>query len=200
MQSEFLGNLCHDFYMNDDLADRFREYLAERDDNFDAFAQRHRDRFSRFFLEKVLAGEHPHGHPALVRLRRIVAFEYDLQQAKLELGLSGRAVAQAASISASRLSRFERFVADLTLAEKRRIERFLAKRTIERDKKKEIEEDKAIGCALRLARIDAGLTQAALAVEIGMERKSVIRWEQGSPMPDNLRSFLETRLGLTLRP
>lgn len=182
------------------MADRFREYLAKRDEEFDAFARRHRDPFSRSFLEKVLAGEHRHGHPALVRFRRLVAFEYDLQRAKLELGLSGRAVAQAAGISASRLSRFERFMADLTLAEKRRIERFLAERAMERDKRQKIEGDQAVGRALRLARIDAGLTQAALAFVIGMERKSIIRWERGSPMPDHVDSILKTQLRFTLRP
>jgi transcriptional regulator with XRE-family HTH domain len=196
----FIEKLCQAFHMNDDLADCFRDYLAERDLDFDAFARRHRNSFSRSFLDNVLAGKHRHDHPALVRLRRLVAFEYDLQRAKLELGVSGRAIAQAAGISVSRLSRFERFLADLTLAEKRRIERFLAERTIERDNKQTIEGNKAVGRALRLARAGAGLTQAALAVEIGMERKSIIRWEQGSPMPDNVGSILEARLGLKLRP
>lgn len=186
--------------MEDDLADRFREYLAERDDDFDVFARRHRCSYSRSFLHKVLAGEYRCGHPALVRFRRIVASEYDLKRAKLELGLSGREVARAVAISASRLSRFERFMGDLTVAEKRRIERFLTKRIGEREKERKIETDKAAGRALRVARIDAGLTQAALAVRIGKERKSIIRWEQGSPMPAIVRNILERRLGVKLRP
>ena len=129
-----------------------------------------------------------------------MAFEYDLRQTKLELGLSGRVVARAADISPSRLSRFERFKADLNTTEKRRIERFLANRTMERGKRQKIESDKAVGRALHVARTNAGLTQAALAIMIGMERKSIIRWEQGSPMPDIVSNKIETRLQCRLRP
>jgi transcriptional regulator with XRE-family HTH domain len=192
--------LCQTSRMKDDLSDRFREHLIKRGEDFDAFAWRHRNAFRRSFLEQILAGEHRRGHPALVPFRRLVAFEYDLRQTKLELGLSGRVVARAAGISPSRLSRFERFKADLNTTEKRRIERFLANRTMERGKRQKIESDKAVGRALHVSRTTSGLTQAALAIMVGMERKSIIRWEQGSPMPDIVSNKIETRLQCRLRP
>lgn len=45
-------------------------------------------------------------------------------------------------------------------------------------------DQKKIGALLRQLRLDAGLTQEALAVELGVSNRSVSRWERGVTMPD----------------
>ena len=45
-------------------------------------------------------------------------------------------------------------------------------------------DQKKIGVLLRELRLEAGLTQEALAVELGVSNRSVSRWERGATMPD----------------
>jgi len=180
--------------MKNDLPAEMRTYFEERGDDLDAFAKRHRRRFGREFLVQALAGGVRDDHPALKDLRRIVAFGPDLRRDRIELSLSASKVALATRVSPGRLSRAERLKGELRESEKKCIDRFVLRCRRERDRLLKIDNDKAVGRALRGARIKAGLTQAQLATDIRMKRKSIMRWESGAPIPDTALELLVSRL------
>jgi len=186
--------------MTNDLSTAMRFYFEGRSDDFDDFAKRHRRRFGRQFLADARDGNALRNEKAVDALRRIVAFGPDLRRKRTELNLSASKVAHETGISPSRLSRVERLKGELSGNEKKAIDRVIARHQKERDRRLKIEVSKARGRVIRIARNEAGMTQAQLAALIKVERKSIIRWEQGSPMTDITLHQLERRLKLSGHP
>lgn len=55
---------------------------------------------------------------------------------------------------------------------------------------------KAVGDAIRAARLERGLSQVALAAAVGASRETVVNWERGQKRPERFYDQLNATLGV----
>lgn len=172
-----------------DLWQAVERYLAARRTTPGEFQRRHR--LDRSFFQRLQTGGVREDHPAVAKVRRIVAYGPDLRRRREALRISMRAIEEKIGINPSRLSRAERLLVELTLAEKRKIDAFVLEVEKTRDRETRAARRRKLAVLLRRSRCDSGLTQGALADALGCERKSIVRWEKDGSVPEGRLRLLQ---------